>query len=308
MLAEAEPPTSSNWPWLKECGLIIADPIPPVNKYDERPSVKVLLTEHQKLIEQVRMELVLDPLYDRNKHDDLWIMRFIMSHKKKLKDSIKAAKRTLLFRKEYGLDDNDIRYNTSLDGFASQSFERYLKYCKDDVFSFVIPDQQRGVVGFINLGSMDQHELVKNVDNSDWLPCFMFFSEWAYQWIDYVSRTTGRFTKSIRFADASELKMSGLNKELTRRDGEAMGTMEDYYPQLLQTLYVCHAPVWIQVPWRIVRPLFPKRVTSKFDFITPESNEHERERLMKYISIEHLPKRYGGLNEQWPVNFPLQKK
>jgi CRAL/TRIO domain len=300
-------PILSTWPWLKECGLIIADPIPPVNKYDERPSVKVLITEHQKTIEQVRMDLVLDPLYDCNKHDDLWIMRFIMSHKNNVKDAINAAKRTLLFRKEYKLDEIDIRHDTPQDGFSSKSFERYLKYCKDDALNFVLPDQQRGVVAFINIGSMDQHEMVKNVDKSNWLPCFLFYTEWAHQWLDYTTRTTGRLTKTIRFIDASEAKLSGFNKEKSRRDGEAMGSLEEYYPQLLQTIYMCHAPIWIQVPWRIIRPLFPKRVTSKIDFITPETNQRERERLMKHISIEHLPKRYGGLNDQWPVNFPLRK-
>jgi hypothetical protein len=81
--------------------------------------------------------------------------------------------------------------------------------------------------------------------------------------------------------------------------------MEDCYPQLLQTLYICHAPSWIQVPWRVVRPFFPKRVKSKFDFIHPETNLHERQRLLKHISLEHLPKRYGGLNDTWPVSFPL---
>ena len=299
---------SSTWPWLEGCGLAIADPpMPPVNEYDDRPSVKELITGHRKYIDEVHKELKSEPLYDSNKHDDLWKLRFVLSHTKKVKAAVSAAKHTLAFRKEHNLDAADIRYNTPLDGFAKDSFERYFKYCTEDALRFVLPDQKRGVVAFINIGGVNQHELVKNVPEEDWLPSFMHYSEWAYQWQDRITRTTGRLTKSVRFIDASEMKISGLNSELSKRDGNTMGIMEDCYPQLLQTLYICHAPVWIQVPWRIVRPFFPKKVKSKFDFIHPETNVNERLRLLKHISLEHLPKRYGGLNDTWPVTFPLPK-
>jgi hypothetical protein len=60
---------------------------------------------------------------------------------------------------------------------------------------------------------------------------------------------------------------------MLKRDGEAMGIMEDCYPQLLQSIFICNPPVWIQIPWRMFRPFLPKRVVSKFDFIAPEKNE-----------------------------------
>jgi len=31
----------------------------------------------------------------------------------------------------------------------------------------------------------------------------------------------------------------------------AMGAMEDIYPQMLSTIYIRHAPAWIQIRWRI---------------------------------------------------------
>ena len=281
--------------------------MPPVDEFDDRPLVKDLITSHRKCIDEVHLELKNDPLYDSNKHDDLWVLRFVLSHSMKVKASVKAAKYTLAFRKEHNLDAEDIRYKTPLDGFSKESFERYFKYCKEDALKFVLPDHRRGVVAFINIGGVDQHELVKNVPETDWLPSFMFFSEWAHQWQDRITRETGRMTKSARFIDGSELKITGLNAELSKRDGNTMGIMEDCYPQLLQTLFICHAPSWVQVPWRIVRPFFPKKVKSKFDFIHPSTNTNERQRLRKFISLEHLPKRYGGLNDTWPVSFPLTK-
>jgi hypothetical protein len=74
---------TSSWPWLKGVEVAVADPIPPVNQYDDRPSVKELIEKHRQSIDQVQLGLKDDPLYDLSKHDDLWILRFVLSHKPK---------------------------------------------------------------------------------------------------------------------------------------------------------------------------------------------------------------------------------
>jgi hypothetical protein len=82
-----------------------------------------------------------------------------------------------------------------------------------------------------------------------------------------------------------------------------MGAMEDCYPQLLSAFCVCNPPIWIHVPWKIIRPYFPKRVVSKVDFINPKQNEKERNRLLAYVSEEQLATRFGGTHGHWPVQF-----
>ena len=310
-------PTSSTtlfntWPWMvgihnnTEKGIInIPDAIDPVCDNDQRLSVKDLIVQHCNEIDQVRKGLINHPLYNAMKHDDLFILRFILSHKCHIKKSIKAACHTLEFRKQHQLDDHDIRYVKPEHSFASDSIQRYMKYCTNDAFRFTLPDAQWGIVAFICLDGMDTNGLAKNVPEEDWLPIFIYSSEWAFQWQDYITRTTGRLTKSIRIIDVSQVSIHNTNSENTRREGNVMGIMEDCYPQLLQSLFVCHAPIWIQIPWRMIRPLLPKRVASKIDFINPIKNEKERQRLLQYISIENLPTRYGGKNETWPVDFPL---
>ena len=70
--------------------------------------MKELIEEHMRLIDDVKRALGTDPLYDVTKHDDLWIVRFLLSHKKTVKLSVKAAKHTLQFREEHKLDEHDI--------------------------------------------------------------------------------------------------------------------------------------------------------------------------------------------------------
>jgi hypothetical protein len=299
-----EPTTKmTSWPWMKGVDVAIADPIPLLNEHDERPPVKDLISENRKIIDQVKQELQSDPLYVPDKHDDLWILRFLLSHKKHTKVALKAAKTALLFRKERKLDERDIRNEPMGKRCKDDAVAEYAKYLADDATKFVVPDPKRGVIGFLRYAGIDQHALVKNVDESVWLPAYCFISEWSFQWVDFVTRTTGRLTKSVRLIDMEGFSMSSISHENLKRDGAAMGVMEDCYPQLLQGIFICDPPLWIQIPWRICRPLLPKRVVNKMDFIVPRTRKKERVRLFKHISEENLPVRFGGKNYVWPVEF-----
>jgi len=229
-----------------------------------------------------------------------------LSHKR-TKDAAKAAEHTLEFREEHKLDETDIRFlGTSQDGTNQpQSFSRYIEHCGPEAVQWTLPDSKRGVICFIDFAARDVDALVENLNEKEWLESFLYLNEWAFQWQDYITRVTGRLTKSVRLIDFKEAKLSGMNQEATKRDSAAMKMTEDVYPQLLKTLYICHAPAWIQIPWRILRPLFPKRVIEKMDFINPDTRPNERDRLLEHLEEAHLPVRFGGKYEAWPTAFPL---
>ena len=79
---------------MKGVDVAVADPIPLVNEYDDRVAVKSLIDTNRKIIDETKRELEADPLYNADKHDDLWILRFLLSHKKNKKAAHKAAKAT----------------------------------------------------------------------------------------------------------------------------------------------------------------------------------------------------------------------
>jgi CRAL/TRIO domain len=280
-------------------------PAPSAHAMDDRPALVDVIAAHRTKIDQVAAALATDPLFRPSKHDDLWIVRFLLSHKN-VKSATKAAQSTLQFRAQHKLDETDIRYSPPNPNVQCESLRKFYDYCKADTFQIVVPDAQLGVVCFFSVGGIDQHGLVKNVDESHWLPTIMYVSEFSHQWCDYLSRTTGRLTSSVRIIDASNVTLSGLSLENSKRDSRAMKVTEDCYPQMLQSILVVRAPAWIQVPWRVVRPFFSKRVVEKIDFLTLDARD--RSRLLKYISLENLPVRYGGKNETWPLDFPLPGK
>lgn len=209
----------SSWPWMKGVKEAIADAAPPVDEYDKRPSVKDLIQEHRKKIDQVQIDLQEDPLYDATKHDDLWILRFVLSHKGSTKKALKAAQGSLLFREDMKLGEKDLRgYALNKENNDSDAFNRYLVYCSDDFAVGAVPDVRFGAVLFLRMAGLDQHGIVENVAEEDWLPTFTYVNEWSFQWCDYATRTTGRLTKLVRIVDVSGSSFSAWNKECSRRD------------------------------------------------------------------------------------------
>lgn len=120
-----------------------------------------------------------------------------------------------------------------------------------------------------------------------------------------MTRSTGLLTKAIRIVDLKGISIRKLNRGAFKRIARCMNEMEDCYPQLLQTVFPCHAPGWFQGLWGTLRPLLPSRVLTKFDFINPEHRADDREKLLKYVDEEHLPERFGGKNKLWPIQTTI---
>lgn len=125
------------------------------------------------------------------------------------------------------------------------------------------------------------------------------------QWLDYVSRTTGLLTKAIRIVDLRGMSIDKIHRGALKRNARCMNDMEDCYPQLLQSVYPCHAPMFVQGVWSTFRPLLPSRLVSKFDFINPEHRAKDLEKLLQHVKEDHLPERFGGSSQNWPVTTTL---
>ena len=218
----------------------VADPISPLDEHDDRPSAKTLIDEHRSIIDEARRELATDPLFEATKHDELWILRFLLSHKLDAKLAVEAAKTTLAFRRQHKLDEQDIRFKPVSKDHENEYVRQHQAFCHEGAVQFVVPDTKRGVIGFLHFAGIDQHAMVKHLDKSSWLPALCYISEFSFQWTDYVTRTTGRLTKSVRLLDTRGFAMKYICYEGIKRDGEAMNVMEDCYPQMLQGIFVCN--------------------------------------------------------------------
>ena len=67
-------------------------------------SVAQLLEAHAAAVAQLHAALVEDPLFRPKQHDALWLLRFVLSHQADLPKAAAAARFTLRWRAEHGLD------------------------------------------------------------------------------------------------------------------------------------------------------------------------------------------------------------
>jgi CRAL/TRIO domain len=288
----------TSWPWMTNIAVAIADPpVAPICDEDERPAVKDLIAQHRTAIDAIAKDLATGDqsksLYDENKHDDLWILRFVLSHEGHLEQALHAAVNTLQFRAEHKLDSIDIRPYPPGPLAKDESFQLYFECIKNEAFHYDIPHPKRGVVAFLSSKGYDLNKL-QQLEFGDRVRAICYMNEWTHQCLDFVTRTTGRLTKSARLIDAKGVGLMQVNYETLRLEAKAVATLQDYYPQLLESFYVCDPPVWAHIPWKILRPLLPSRVVHKIDFIAPGKSKKERKRLRVHLQEEHLPVAYGG--------------
>jgi hypothetical protein len=78
------------------------------------------------------------------------------------------------------------------------------------------------------------------------------------------------------------MKLSLVNRESLKRNGHAVGQMEDYYPQLLESLFMCNPPAFLKGLFNVIKAtVLPKRMVEKISMINPKENENKRTSLYR---------------------------
>ena len=138
------------------------------------------------------------------------------------------------------------------------------------------------------------------LDDATALASHRRWTEWCFQMVDDITRRTGRLTKTSRIIDMRGTRLASFDRAYLRRDGAQSKTTEDFYPQLLAAVYICHPPPFVHFLWRVCRPLFPQRFVEKIDLIAPATNAAEARRMLPHIAWADLPERFGGGLAAWP--------
>jgi len=288
--------------------------LPPETEYDDRPAVSDLIDEHLSKIKAIQKLLKKDPLYNSTNHDDLWILRFYLSHKS-VKVASKAALSTLQFRNKYKLDElHDICHSWPMPNKNKQKQKVSLSLelppipqqkfhdCWKDMNSFfaVIPNPNRAVIAYIQMSAMDQHQVMKTMDYESVLHQTIFYNEWLFQAHDDITRRTGRLTKHLKVVDLKGMTFRAIDRSFMKRDSKIKKQLQDFYPQLLHSVLFINAPCAAQSVWNMFSPLFPYRIVDKINVVAPKKRKQDLIYFEKFVSREDLPKRYGGNLSQWP--------
>jgi len=275
----------------------------PVTAEDDRPLVRDLLLQHERGLEALRSLVVGEPLYSPTVHDDLWLLRFLLSHKDKVAVAARAAASCMRYRHENGLDVLDaIAADEAPDATEQRLIDLTNTSIEDGSLSWYQPDPDRGVVMMCLARGMDLEKLSAQVDADEQARLGRRTREWLFQVSDRVTRRTGRLTKVAELIEVKGASMSKvMSGEWQKRDQALAKMTEDFYPQLIGAIYICHPPSWLLMMWRVVRPLFPKRLVAKVDFVSPSTKPEEAKRFRRFLTAADLPIRFGGENKTWPL-------
>lgn len=266
---------------------------------DGRPLMQDLLQQHALKLAELRAILEKEDSYSKEHYDDIWMLRFLLTHKKIPKAST-AAIHTMNFRQERKLNElGDIRH------MLISYREKYMAFFKaETAIMYAQPDCDRGLVQIIFPAHYDMEKALKCLNHEETLDLCLMANETIYQILDEVTRRTGKLTKLLRIMDASDFEMTSFNREYAKRDSAVNKQLEDLYPQLLGTVVVANAASWVNKVWKLFKPLCPKRFTEKIAFVQPLKSATDVEYFLKYVSRNNLWERYGGESSDWPVAQP----
>ncbi len=307
----------------------------PSSEHDDRPLISDLLKEYGPAIEAVRENLKSNQNFQLNngtsgcsasasasassststsspsspRYDDIWILRYLLSHQKNVQNASKAALATMRFREEHKLNDQCLDVSSMIPNFNQSREHIHSSFygirdnmkSRDAIYTSQ-PDLNRGVLTIFTLKNLDLKKMDEDMSDDDMRYMSLMNKEAVYRILDAVTRKTGRLTRQMKILDLDGFTLKMVSMSYLKRDGRASKSVEDYYPQLLGTTYVVNAPSWIGQVWNTIRPLFPKRFVDKVHiFGKKEKKANILKKLLRYISEEDLPDRYGGKNESWPL-------
>ncbi len=291
---------------------------------DDRPFIKDLLEKHSKAIASVKEIILADEtgkeIYNKGdnpkRYDEIWTLRYLLSHKDNVKSSAKAALETIKFREEHKMNElGDIRYKLRhlgtcdmegiSDNYRFPHGRIFDRCCGENSVLVTLHDPDRGMVVYADVGQIDQNLFAETMDEEKLMLYNLHANEAIFQVLDHVTRKTGRLTRYLKVIDFGNASLLSMNRTYLKRDGASKKVLQDYYPQILGSAYIANAPTWMTTLWIALKPFFPKRSVEKVEFLASESklksNKAYIKPLLRYVSEENLPERYGGKNKEWPL-------
>ena len=286
-------------------------PIDPVTPEDDRPAICDLLSEHAEPVLKIKEAIESNPLYNPKLHDDLWMLRFWLSHKdsssktsKALKHAIDAAVETLEYRNKHKLDEADIRYShwPDWDGpggqFSPEEWRDFFSYAdKYGLYNCLLhPD--RGVITFVKYAAVHPTERVANLPMEKELEMYVGWTEWRFQVNDEVTRRTGRLTKGVMFIDLGGIGMEHTSLKAAKRDTVGNSMTANVYPQLNGGTFLLNMPSIFQGVIRLLRPFYPKRFFEKVDVLITKKDVNRI--FPRFADLSTVPECYRGTLPSWP--------
>ncbi|KAB1208926.1 Patellin-3 [Morella rubra] len=249
-----------------------ADSPSEVEEKEDKPEALAPLTPEEVSIWGI--QLLAD---DRS---DVILLKFLRARDFKVKDAFAMIKNTVRWRKEFGIDElleedlgSDLEKVVFMHGFDKEGhpvcYNVYGEFQKKELYQKTFSDEEKR-----------QKFLRRRIQ----------FLERSIRKLDF---SPGGISTIVQVNDLKNSPGPG-KWELRQATKQALQLLQDNYPEFVAKQVFINVPWWYLAVSKMISPFLTQRTKSKFVFAGPSKSA---ETLLRYISAEQLPVKYGGLSK-----------
>ncbi|KAJ9163254.1 hypothetical protein P3X46_022943 [Hevea brasiliensis] len=217
---------------------------------------------------------------------DVVLLKFLRAREFKVNDAFEMLRKTLQWRKESNIDsilDDDVGVDLS------------------SAFYMNGIDREGHPVCYNNYGVFGNEELYNKAFGTE--ENRKQFLRWRFQLMEKGIRKLdlkpGGVTSLLQISDLKN-SPSPSKKDLRVAMKQAVGLLQDNYPELVARNIFINVPFWYYALNALLSPFLTQRSKSKFVVARPAK---VTDTLLKYIPAEEIPVQYGGFKRENDFEF-----
>ncbi|WCJ24363.1 Sec14p-like phosphatidylinositol transfer family protein [Euphorbia peplus] len=221
---------------------------------------------------------------------DVVLLKFLRARDFKVNEAFEMLKKTLQWRKE-----------SDIDSILEQDMEVDLS----SAFYMNGVDREGHPVCYNIYGVFSEEELYKKAFGNE--ENRKQFLRWRFQLMEkgiqkLELKQPGGVTSMLQISDLKN-SPAPSKKELRAAMNQAVGLLQDNYPEFVSRNIFINVPFWYYAFNAILSPFLTQRSKSKFVVARPAK---VTETLLKYIPVEEIPVEYGGLKRENDFEFSAE--
>ena len=280
---------------------------------DESISVEHLLRKHRSFITYLQKQ-VPPPLSNKDgnpgdnfvKYDDLFYLRYALSHENDQKGAQEALTFTFNFRSSPEHCQRAELVSTQSSYFNDPAIVESKKWSVAGPLGIdkdgqpnehgVLQDSTgQGYVMCVRIAMCKRNEMQNSQPFAEFRRMQLLHREKSFQYVDRLTRETGLLCKQVMILDFAGASLSSMRDSRTRSiQAEVSNISKQVYPQLVDKLAMVNAPSWLAVLLKAFRLILPKSTLDKIELFSTIEGLWESDWGKHRLKRDKMPLFLGG--------------
>ena len=272
-----------------------------------RANVDVLLKNKKESIQKLRSKIDKKLLaMDTKQYDDIFLLRYVLTHKDDYEKAADCVKQTILWRKE----NSETIESSVKTGFGPKHDIAVRFNTVGHAGSLPAPGNEPIYV--VRTGYCDIKGLMNTMTHDEVVDWLHYTKEKVWRECDKKTRETRLLTKEISVIDMANFSIFGGDSRFYKCLGEASKLSAIYYPQLLGKTILINTPSYFRFLYKTFSIFMPQSALDKQVLCPAKDTEKEDVTkcpfMKRFNAIGNVPNFLGGTLECPASLVPLAKR